>query len=591
MLAVCALVCVVAPVCEEILFRGFIFRSLANWRGPWPAAIATGILFGLVHGLSAPAADLVPLALLGFVLCVVYRSTGSLYPCMAVHLVNNALALGSDENWGAGKVIALMAGAFAVLALLLACGPSSIRPMDARDRLIALLREHALVIGEVVLTSGARASYYVDAKRAILLPDGFAALGELVAAQAGAWGATAVGGMTMGADPIACAALAGGFRGKAFFVRKEVKAHGLARRIEGPPLDAAGPLRRRRGRRLDRRLDAGGDRGAARGGPRDLRRDRGARPPDGRGRGDRGGGGRAVRRAEHDRRRLPGAAPAMRRGLLLDLDDTLIADVPTAAATFEATAAHAASRRELDAAALAAAASTRARELWRSTPVYARADDIQISSWEALWCRFEGEDEDMRWLREWAPSYRRDTWARALADQGIDDPALAEELGERYGVERRARHETFGDVEAALDQLEGAYALALVTNGASCLQREKLAASGLEHRFAAVVVSGELGIGKPDPAIFAHALAALGCRDGVMVGNSLERDVDGALAAGLRAVWVNRFGEARPGDLSQDVPEIATLRDLPAILAGWVHAPIPGSAHVPTRGVAHVPPR
>ena len=82
--------------------------------------------------------------------------------------------------------------------------------MDARDRLIALLREHALVIGDVVLTSGAHASYYVDAKRATLLPAGFAALGELVAAQAREWGASAVGGLTMGADPVACAALAGG---------------------------------------------------------------------------------------------------------------------------------------------------------------------------------------------------------------------------------------------------------------------------------------------------------------------------------------------------------------------------------------------
>ena len=109
--------------------------------------------------------------------------------------------------------------------------------MDARERLIALLREHALVIGEVVLTSGARASYYVDAKRATLLPEGFAAMGELVARQAQEWGATAVGGLTMGADPVACAALAGGFTGKAFFVRKEVKAHGLARRIEGPLLE------------------------------------------------------------------------------------------------------------------------------------------------------------------------------------------------------------------------------------------------------------------------------------------------------------------------------------------------------------------
>jgi orotate phosphoribosyltransferase len=108
----------------------------------------------------------------------------------------------------------------------------------ARERLIAELREHALLISEVTLTSGARAEYYVDAKRAILRPAGFAALGTLLAAQVSDWQATAVGGMTMGADPVACAALAGGARAKAFLVRKEAKAHGLQRRIEGPPLAA-----------------------------------------------------------------------------------------------------------------------------------------------------------------------------------------------------------------------------------------------------------------------------------------------------------------------------------------------------------------
>ena len=108
---------------------------------------------------------------------------------------------------------------------------------DARERLLRALREEALVIGEVVLTSGATAQYLIDAKRAILLREGFMALGELVAAQAQEWGATAVGGMTMGADPIACSALAAGADVKAFFVRKESKAHGLARRIEGALLE------------------------------------------------------------------------------------------------------------------------------------------------------------------------------------------------------------------------------------------------------------------------------------------------------------------------------------------------------------------
>jgi orotate phosphoribosyltransferase len=109
--------------------------------------------------------------------------------------------------------------------------------MRARETLVEELRRHALVIGEVTLTSGAKAQYYVDAKRAILLPAGFGAVGELVAGYARQWEATAVGGLTIGADAPACAALAGGADVKAFFVRKETKAHGLQRRIEGPPLE------------------------------------------------------------------------------------------------------------------------------------------------------------------------------------------------------------------------------------------------------------------------------------------------------------------------------------------------------------------
>jgi len=108
--------------------------------------------------------------------------------------------------------------------------------MSAHGRLTDELREHALVIGEVTLTSGIVAQYYVDAKRAILRRAGFMALGELLAERAREGDATAVGGMTMGADAVTCAALAGGADVKGFFVRKDVKAHGLSRRIEGPLL-------------------------------------------------------------------------------------------------------------------------------------------------------------------------------------------------------------------------------------------------------------------------------------------------------------------------------------------------------------------
>src|SRR5512132_2201558 len=110
--------------------------------------------------------------------------------------------------------------------------------MSAKDRLVDELRTHAIVLGTVTLTSGRTAEYYVDAKRAVLLPAGFRAMGELVAEKARAWNATAVGGLTMGADPVACSALAAGADVKAFFVRKERKEHGLQRWVEGPLLEA-----------------------------------------------------------------------------------------------------------------------------------------------------------------------------------------------------------------------------------------------------------------------------------------------------------------------------------------------------------------
>ena len=110
---------------------------------------------------------------------------------------------------------------------------------DAHGTLLAELREHALVIGEVILSSGQTAQYYVDAKRALLRPSAYRAAGELIAAEASERGASAVGGMTMGADPLACAAIGaeGGGGLVAFFVRKERKQHGLQRWIEGPVLE------------------------------------------------------------------------------------------------------------------------------------------------------------------------------------------------------------------------------------------------------------------------------------------------------------------------------------------------------------------
>jgi hypothetical protein len=116
------LTCVIAPIGEEFLFRGFIFTALRNWRGLWPAAIITGLLFGAVHAGSAPALDLLPLAALG--LCLLYRATGSLYPSIAAHCINNSLAFGSLEHWS-WQIPVLMVASLLVL-FSLAFGLSAI---------------------------------------------------------------------------------------------------------------------------------------------------------------------------------------------------------------------------------------------------------------------------------------------------------------------------------------------------------------------------------------------------------------------------------------------------------------------------------
>jgi uncharacterized protein len=114
LVAVCLLVTVVAPIAEEVLFRGYVFGALRNWRGPWPAAVLTGIVFGGIHAGSSPVEYLVPLAILGMLLCLVRWRTGSLLPCIALHAINNAIAFAVAEEWTAGHGFLLVVGATAV---------------------------------------------------------------------------------------------------------------------------------------------------------------------------------------------------------------------------------------------------------------------------------------------------------------------------------------------------------------------------------------------------------------------------------------------------------------------------------------------
>ena len=111
---------VIAPFCEEFLFRGFIFGALRNWRGPIVAALLTGILFGAVHVGSAPAVDLVPLAVLGVILCAIRQLTGSVYPGIVMHAFNNSVALVVTAGWSFAAFCGVFAGSLALGAALIA---------------------------------------------------------------------------------------------------------------------------------------------------------------------------------------------------------------------------------------------------------------------------------------------------------------------------------------------------------------------------------------------------------------------------------------------------------------------------------------
>jgi membrane protease YdiL (CAAX protease family) len=117
LLAVAFLVAVVAPVAEEFFFRGFFYGALRNWRGPLPAAVLTGLVFGAIHLGSAEAAFLLPLAFFGFVLCLLRERTGSLYPGVALHCLNNSIAFGVSQHWG-WQIVALVVCALGIISLV-----------------------------------------------------------------------------------------------------------------------------------------------------------------------------------------------------------------------------------------------------------------------------------------------------------------------------------------------------------------------------------------------------------------------------------------------------------------------------------------
>jgi 2-haloalkanoic acid dehalogenase type II len=160
-------------------------------------------------------------------------------------------------------------------------------------------------------------------------------------------------------------------------------------------------------------------------------------------------------------------------------------------------------------------------------------------------------------------------WRRALSRYGVIDEDMAQAALQAYSVHRSDTYAVFPDVLEVVTSLREHLKLAIITNGASYTQWDKIRATGLEACFDLVLVSGDIGAGKPDPVIFSAALNKLQLDPGRVwhVGDTLEADVAGAHAAGLgAAVWMNRRGADRPDGSPKPHYEICTLLQLAPLL-------------------------
>ncbi|HVA90697.1 MAG TPA: HAD family hydrolase [Chloroflexota bacterium] len=258
------------------------------------------------------------------------------------------------------------------------------------------------------------------------------------------------------------------------------------------------------------------------------------------------------------------------RAVLFDLDDTLVAQDSADDQALVAACALLPSDHADAAAALPAAVRRHARALWEAGPAAAYCRAIGISALEGMWARFDTPLPQIAALASWAPTYRLAAWRQALDACGLADVILPGQLLAAFQQTRRRLHLLFPETLATLDALRPLYQLGLVTNGAPDLQRAKIGGSGLGEWFEVMLVSGEFGIGKPDPRIFAAALERLrlGPNQVVMVGNSLDHDIMGAHAAGIGSVWVNRAGEIALAGSAPDAT-ITSLSELPTLLADW----------------------
>ena len=235
------------------------------------------------------------------------------------------------------------------------------------------------------------------------------------------------------------------------------------------------------------------------------------------------------------------------RAVVFDLDDTLIVEVSYAMASLREALGM---LPGVDPVADEQTALEAVRSVWTRGADHGRCVALGFASWEGLWSTFEGNHASVAGLVDWAPTYRVEAWRAVGEAVGVDDPALLAKAAQRFEDAQRRGHPVIEGMHDAVAEVGAGHRVGLITNGPSDIQRLKLEQAGLASTFGAAVISGELGVGKPEPEVFLGLLERLGAAPeaSIMVGDSWERDVLGGLGAGMSAVWI-ADGRTAPEEL------------------------------------------
>ena len=233
------------------------------------------------------------------------------------------------------------------------------------------------------------------------------------------------------------------------------------------------------------------------------------------------------------------------RAVLFDLDDTLHDDTYAFTTAAQEVAAEVAAEHGIDALALKRA---------------------YIAEAEGFWHRLTASE-----LRVKLSQMRATMWGNALRSVGLDDAHLAERSAANYNIYRKRYFALFPGALDLLRELRAAgMKLGLLTNGVSETHREQIALLQITEYFDAIFLADEVGMVKPDPLLFAHACTKLRTSpsESAMVGDRYERDILGALDAGLFTIWVNVRGEPLPRGARPPAVSVSSIAEVASHLIG-----------------------